>query len=196
MPCASRSQQWPCHVSCLVFPDHSSAPVTCRALCSQITSVSQPCVVPCVPRSQQCPSHVSCLVFPDHSSGPVMCHALCSQITPVSQPCVVPCVPRSQQRPSRVSCLLFPDHTSVLVMCFMFPGPAHQWRCGYTLPGRNDCRSFPGEEKLSSLVMEKKRWEFFLSCFLPSCFSPSPFSLHPYRCGGKVLTYSLYRARS
>ena len=134
----------PCPFAASVFPDHISVPVMYLAMCSQVTSVSQSCILPCAPRSHQCPTHVSCHVCPE-------------------------C-------PSHVSCLVFPDHSSVPVMFFMFPDPAHQWRCGYTLPGRNDCRSFPGEEKLSSLVMEKKRLEFFLSYFCVSLSSPSPSS--------------------
>ena len=104
----------PCPFAASVFPDHISVLVMCHALCSQITSVSQSCVVPCVPRLHQCPSHVSCLVFPGYisvlnmchamcaQSVPVMCHALCSQITAVSKSCVMPYVPRSQQCPSHV----------------------------------------------------------------------------------------------
>ena len=104
----------PCPFAASVFPDHISVLVMCHALCSQITSVSQSCVVPCVPRLHQCPSHVSCLVFPGYNSVlnmchamcaqsvPDMCHALCSQITAVSKSCVMPYVPRSQQCPSHV----------------------------------------------------------------------------------------------
>ena len=94
----------PCPFAASVFPDHISVLVMCHALCSQITSVSQSCILPCAPRSHQCPSHV-------------LCYALCSQITSVSQSCVVPCVPRLYQCPSHVSCLVFPGYISVLNMC-------------------------------------------------------------------------------